>query len=194
VIQGLAGIAGLLLLAWICSEKRGAVPWRAVGAGVVLQLLLSLLLLKLPYAKEAFSALNDLLSSVEKASQAGTSLVFGYLGGGKLPFAESEPGSSFILAFRALPLVLVISAITALLFYWGVLQRIVRGISWLLERPTSSSAWSRRRSSSGPTSRACRAASCSRSWWAAWPRSPAPCCFSTRRSSAKSFLTRSRTC
>jgi CNT family concentrative nucleoside transporter len=134
VIQGLAGIAGLLLLAWIFSEKRRAVPWRAVIAGIALQLALAVLLLKLPYAKDAFLALNDILTALEKATQAGTSLVFGYLGGGTAPFAVTEASATFVLAFRALPIVLVMSALSALLFHWGVLQWIVRGISWLLER------------------------------------------------------------
>ena len=134
MIQGLAGIAGLLLLAWIFSEKRSAVPWRAVAAGIALQFVLALLLLKMPYVKESFLLLNDLLSSLEKATQAGTSLVFGYLGGGPQPFAVTEAGATFVLAFRALPIVLVMSALSALLFHWGVLQRLVRGISWLLER------------------------------------------------------------
>jgi CNT family concentrative nucleoside transporter len=134
VIQGLAGIAGLLLLAWAFSENRKAIPWRAIGAGLVLQLVLALLFLKLPFAKDAFLVLNDLLTSLEKATQAGTSLVFGYLGGGATPFAVTDANSNFVLAFRALPIVLVISALSALLFHWGVLQRFVRAISWLLER------------------------------------------------------------
>jgi CNT family concentrative nucleoside transporter len=71
---------------------------------------------------------------LEKATLAGTSFVFGYLGGGDAPFAETNPGASFILAFRALPLVLVISALSALLFYWRILPAIVRGVSWVLER------------------------------------------------------------
>jgi len=134
VLQALAGIAGLLALAWLASEKRGAVPWRAVGSGLALQLALALLLVKLPYAKEAFLALNEALLALEQATQAGTALVFGYLGGGKAPFAESDPASSFILAFRALPIVLVVSALSALLHYWRVLPALVRAISWLLER------------------------------------------------------------
>ncbi|MGH8311028.1 MAG: NupC/NupG family nucleoside CNT transporter, partial [Steroidobacteraceae bacterium] len=77
---------------------------------------------------------NDVLNSVEKATQAGTALVFGYLGGGPAPFAVTDANSNFILAFRALPIVLIMSALSSLLFYWGVLQWIVRGISWLLER------------------------------------------------------------
>ena len=134
MMQGLAGIAGLLLLAWIFSENRRAVPWRAIWSGLLLQLILALLLLKLPFAKDAFLALNDVLTSLEKSTQAGTALVFGYLGGGPAPFAVTDASSTFILAFRALPIVLVMSALSALLFHWGVLPLIVRGISWLLER------------------------------------------------------------
>jgi CNT family concentrative nucleoside transporter len=134
VTQGLAGIVGLLLLAWIFSENRRAVPWRAIGAGLLLQLVLALLLIKLPFAKELFISLNDVLTSIEKATQAGTSLVFGYLGGGAAPFAVTDANANFILAFRALPIVLVMSALSALLYHWGVLQRVVRAISWLLER------------------------------------------------------------
>jgi CNT family concentrative nucleoside transporter len=133
-MQAIAGIAGLLTLAWLASEKRSAVPWRAVWGGLLLQLALALLLLKVPLAKDAFLALNDALLALEKATQAGTAFVFGYLGGGRPPFAETDPASSFILAFRALPLVLLVSALSALLFHWRVLPAIVRAISWLLER------------------------------------------------------------
>jgi len=133
-VQALAGIFGLVALAWIASENRSAVPWRAVAAGLVLQLALAALFLKVAVAKDLFFFLNDFLSAMEKATQAGTALVFGYLGGGQTPFVVSDSNSNFILAFRALPIVLVMSALSALLFYWGVLQRLVRAISWLLER------------------------------------------------------------
>jgi CNT family concentrative nucleoside transporter len=132
--QAVAGMVGLLAIAWIASEKRAAIPWRAVGSGIVLQIGLALLLLRLPFAKDAFLALNDAMLALERATQAGTGLVFGYLGGGTPPFAVTDPASNFILAFRALPLVLVVSAISALLFHWGVLPAVVRAISWLLER------------------------------------------------------------
>ena len=127
-------MAGLLALAWLASEDRRAVPWRAVVAGLVLLLALALVCLKVPLIKEAFLKLNDALLVLERATQAGTSLVFGYLGGGPAPFQVSNEASNFVLAFRALPLVLVISALSALLFYWRLLPAIVRGISFLLER------------------------------------------------------------
>jgi CNT family concentrative nucleoside transporter len=71
---------------------------------------------------------------LERATQAGTALVFGYLGGAAAPFQVTNPNATFILAFRALPLVIVVSALSALLFYWGVLQHVVKGVAWLLQR------------------------------------------------------------
>lgn len=134
MLQAVAGIIGLLALAWLASEARSRVPWRIVLSGLMLQILLAVLFLKLPAAKDAFLALNQVMLGLEKATQTGTAFVFGYLGGGVAPFATTDPASSFILAFRALPLVLVISALSALLFHWGVLQRVVGVISWLLEK------------------------------------------------------------
>jgi CNT family concentrative nucleoside transporter len=134
VIQALTGIGGILVIAWLLSENRRNVPWRPVAGGLLLQLALAVLLLKLPGAKQAFLALNDALLALERATQAGTAFVFGYLGGGPAPFVVSRESANFVLAFRALPLVLVVSALSALLFHWRVLPMLVRAISWLLER------------------------------------------------------------
>jgi len=127
-------MAGLVALAWAVSEARRAVPWRAVLIGLALEVVLALVFLKVPGVKRAFMALNDALLVLEKATQAGTSLVFGYLGGGPAPFPVSAPEATFVLAFRALPIVLVISALSALLFYWRVLPAVVHAISWLLRK------------------------------------------------------------
>ncbi len=132
-LQSAFGFIAIIGLAWAVSERRGAVPLRTVIAGVVLQFLIAAALLKIAFFKPFFLALNNALLALEKATQAGTSFVFGYIGGAELPFAQSGAGSSFVLAFRALPLVLVISALTSLLFYWRVLPWIVRGISRVLE-------------------------------------------------------------
>ena len=133
-LHALLGIAGLLAIAWLLSEERRAVPWRAVGAGLALQLVLAVLFLKIPLVKELFLKLNDALLVLEKATQAGTGLVFGYLGGGAAPFAVSDQSATFVLAFRALPIVLVMSALSALLFHWRVLPAIVRVFSYLLTK------------------------------------------------------------
>ncbi len=133
VLQSAFGFVAILGLALLVSENRRVVAWRTVIAGVALQIVFGAALLKLTVFKQFFLALNDALLALEKATQAGTTFVFGYLGGAALPYAETGAGSTFILAFRALPLVLVISALSSLLFYWRILPWIVRGISRVLE-------------------------------------------------------------
>ena len=134
MLQSAFGFATILFLAWLASENRRLVAWRTVIAGIVLQMVFAAALLKLAVFKQFFLLLNEVLLSVERATQAGTAFVFGYLGGAPLPFAETGAGSSFTLAFRALPIILVISALSSLLFYWRVLPWIVRAISHVLEK------------------------------------------------------------
>ncbi len=124
----------LVGLAWLLSEDRRAVAPRFLLAGLGTQLGIALLLLKLPPVKELFLALNELVLALQAATQAGTGFVFGYLGGGDAPFEAVYPQNSFVLAFQALPLLLVISALSALLFYWRVLPAVVNGFAWLLRK------------------------------------------------------------
>ena len=128
------GLGSLLLLAYLCSEDQSRIPWRTVITGVGLQLGFAVLLIGVPGANRAMFWLNDAANAVHAATLTGTQFVFGYLGGGAPPFAETHPGASFILAFQALPLVLTISALASLLFYWGVLQRVTGAFAWLLRR------------------------------------------------------------
>jgi concentrative nucleoside transporter, CNT family len=132
--HGLLGIATLLAGAWCLSEDRWRLPLRAVLGGIGLQAGLAVLLIKFPPATAFLFFLNSGVAELEKAAGAGATLVFGYLGGGAPPFAEVKPQASFILAFKAFPLVLVISALASLLLYWGVLQRIVAGFAFVLRR------------------------------------------------------------
>ena len=133
-MQGALGFPALLLLAWALSENRRAIGWRTVVGGVALQLVLAAVLLGFPPATRALMHVNEAADALQRAADAGTGFVFGYLGGASLPFVETRPGAAFILAFKALPLVLVISALASLLFHWGVLQRVLRGFAWLLRR------------------------------------------------------------
>jgi len=132
--RGALGISTLLACAWLLSEDRRAVSARLVLGGLALQLALALLLLKLPAAQQGFVAINGLVLALNRATEAGTSFVFGHLGGGATPYEVVHPEYSFVLAFRALPLLLVISALSALLFHWRVLPVVVRAFAWLLKR------------------------------------------------------------
>ncbi len=134
VIQSIAGLLVFAGIAWCLSENRRRVSLLIPLIGIVIQLAVGLILLKLSIFREFFLLLNRLVLSLQAATNEGTSFVFGYLGGGTLPFKESFPGASFILAFRALPLVLLMSALSALLFYWKVLPLVVRAFSWALQK------------------------------------------------------------
>jgi concentrative nucleoside transporter, CNT family len=134
LLQPLLGLLLITALAWALSEDRRAVRPRLIIGGLALQLFLAALLLKLPPAKAAFLALNDLVLAVQVATPEGTTMVFGYLGGGATPFDAVHPEHNFVLAFRALPLLIVISALSALLFHWRILPVVVHGFAWVLRR------------------------------------------------------------
>ena len=134
VAQSAVGIAGLVAIAWLLSEQRRLVSWRIIAAGLIVQFLLALLLLKFPPSQTLFLGLTRLVDAVQAATIAGTSFVFGYVGGGRSPFAVTDPGAGFVLAFQALPLVLLMSALSALLYHWRILPLVVKAFSRLLER------------------------------------------------------------
>ena len=134
-LQSALGLLAFLALAWGLSEDRGKPgQWKVAVTGLAFQIVLALLLLKLPAVARALGLVNDLVQALQAASEAGSSFVFGYLGGGPLPFEATAPGAAFILAFRALPLILVVSALSALLTYWRVLPLVVRGFAFMLRR------------------------------------------------------------
>ena len=133
-LQSAFGILALLAIAWACGENRRAVSPRHAVIGLAVTLVTAVVLLKLPVVARAFGAINNAVGTISAASRAGSSFVFGYVGGGTAPFDVKAPGADFILAFQALPIVLVMSVLTTLLFYWRILPPVVRGMAWLLER------------------------------------------------------------
>src|SRR5579862_4309344 len=133
-LQSALGVAAIIAFAWLISEHRRAVPWRPVIVGLAVTFVLALVMLKLPQVKIAFEWINDAVDAIASATRAGTSFVFGYVGGGTLPFEVKTPGAEFILGFQALPVVLVMSVLSSLLFYWGVMPPIVRWFSVALEK------------------------------------------------------------
>jgi CNT family concentrative nucleoside transporter len=134
MIQGSLGLLAFIGIAWLLSENKKNISIRMVAVGLGIQILLGVLLLKLDFFRDLFIWLNNVVLALEESTQAGTSFVFGYLGGGTLPFAEKFPGAGYILAFRGLPLVLVMSALSSLLFYWKILPLVVKGFSKILQK------------------------------------------------------------
>lgn len=132
--QALLGLAVLTALAWAISEDRRAIRLRVPLAGLALQLAIALLLLRVPQIGAVFDGLNDGVLALLAATRSGTTFVFGYLGGGGLPFEATAAGSTLIFAFASLPPVIVVSALTALLTYWRVLPAIVQAFSYVFRK------------------------------------------------------------
>ncbi|MBN9496381.1 MAG: nucleoside:proton symporter [Alphaproteobacteria bacterium] len=133
-LQAFIGMFAILGIAWTLAENRRHVSLRAALLGLAVSFVCAALFLKLPYVATTIGLLNAPVQAIADATRAGTTLVFGYLGGGPLPFDEKFPGASFVLAIQALPIVLVVSALTTVLFHWGVMPAIVRAIAWALRR------------------------------------------------------------
>jgi CNT family concentrative nucleoside transporter len=133
-LQSALGIVVILAAAWAFSENRHAFPVRTVAVGFALQIALALLLLKVPVARNVLFSLNGVVDALAAATKAGTSFVFGAVGGAPAPFAVTNPAGMTSFAFQILPLVIVISALAALLWYWRVLPIVVNGFAWGLRK------------------------------------------------------------
>ncbi|VXC95965.1 NupC/NupG family nucleoside CNT transporter [Sphingomonas sp. AX6] len=134
--QGLIGIAAVLVIAWTISENREARPgWRWIGGALALQFAIALVVTRVPFVWTLVGYANSAVSAIERATLVGSSYMFGYTGGAPIPFVL-RPGAEepVIVAFQILPLIIVFSAIAALLWHWGILRAAVRGLSWMLRK------------------------------------------------------------
>ncbi|MBL8564164.1 MAG: nucleoside:proton symporter [Hyphomicrobiaceae bacterium] len=138
MLQAALGVVLIPIAVWAMSEDRRHLSARRYGAIIAgtlaVQLVLALVLLKLPAARAMFAALGDGVLALQRATEEGARLVFGYLAGGPAPFEPAAPEHGFIIAFRVLPIILVLSALVRLLYFWGVLQAVVRGFAFVLRR------------------------------------------------------------
>ena len=133
-MQAIVGVLLFVALAYLLSENRRGVAWRAVAFGIGLQFVLAVVLLKIPVVSQVLFGLNQFVVAIEAATTAGTVFLFGYLGGGELPFNISAADAPYLFAFRVLPQVIVFSVIVALLWHWRILPLFVRGLGWLLRK------------------------------------------------------------
>ena len=134
--QGVIGIAFILAMAWLWSENRQDRPgWRWIFGAIAVQFILALTIVRVPFVWDIVGLANNGVRAIEQATLAGSSYMFGYVGGADLPFELREGAAPpLIIAFQILPLVIVFSALAALLWHWRVLQLIVRGLSWALRK------------------------------------------------------------
>jgi CNT family concentrative nucleoside transporter len=133
-LQSAFGICAILAFAWLLSERKRAFPWRVVATGVLIQIVLAAMFLNVPIMRDALLSLNVVVEAIQIATKAGTSFVFGYVGGAEAPFAITNPGAMGNFAFQILPSLMVIGALSALAWHWRILPAIVAAMSWALRR------------------------------------------------------------
>ena len=133
-LQSALGICAIVALAWVLSEDRAKFSWRMVAGTLILQAAVALLMLKLPVLRDALFRLNGVATALSTATGAGTSFIFGYIGGGPAPFDVTHPANMINLAFSILPLIMVIGALSAILWHWRILPVIIHGLAAVLRR------------------------------------------------------------
>ena len=133
-VQSLAGLGLSMALCWAFAEDRRRFPWRLAIGSILVQLALILLLFGLPSARQVVQGLNGAVDSLSQATAQGVQFVFGYLGGGQQPYAVQNSGALFVFAFDVLPLIIVVSALSALLWHWNVLKWVMRGFGLVFQK------------------------------------------------------------
>lgn len=128
VLRGVLGMAFLIAVAWLFSSDRGAIDWALVGKGIALQLLIALLVLKVPGVDTIFMIVSGLFVEVISLTQDGVDFLFGQMGIGTV----QPPLITF--AIKVLPTIIFFSALMSLLYYWGLLQKVVYVFAWVMKK------------------------------------------------------------
>jgi CNT family concentrative nucleoside transporter len=135
LFQIIIGFVGLVCIAIPFSQNRTSINYRHIFAAIILQIILAFALLKIPFIVQVFAYLSEGVTALQAATQEGAEFVFGYLSNTSTsPFENSGTGNSMIFAFQILPLIIVISSLSALLWFWNILPLIIRAISKIFEK------------------------------------------------------------
>ena len=135
IIQAIIGFIGLVCIAIPFSNNMSSINIKHIFAAIILQIFLAFALIKIPFIVQIFAYLSEGVTALQTATQEGAEFVFGYLSNSSSsPFENSGTGNSMIFAFQILPLIIVISALSALLWFWNILPLIIRAISKVFEK------------------------------------------------------------
>ena len=135
ILQIIIGFIGLVCIAIPFSQNKSDINYIHILIAIIFQLLLAFALIKIPFIVQIFAYLSEGVTALQAATQEGSEFVFGYLSNTTTaPFENSSTGNSIIFAFQILPLIIVISSLSALLWFWNILPLIIRAISRVFEK------------------------------------------------------------
>ncbi len=132
--RALIGIAAIYLLAWALSEQRRAFPWKLVLGATAMQFAFALLLFGVPVIRGVLFKANILVDALENATRAGTSFVFGYVGDNQAASQIMSGEAPPLFFFQILPIVIVVAALSAMLWHWRVLRWVTKGFALVFRR------------------------------------------------------------
>jgi CNT family concentrative nucleoside transporter len=133
--QSLIGVVAIIGFCWLLSERRGAFPWKLAVGAVMAQGVLVALLFGLPQARGVLAGAGAAVDGLAASTNAGVSFVFGFLAGGEgQPYDVKNPGALFVFAFHVLPVILVICALSALLWHWRILKWLTKGFGLVFQK------------------------------------------------------------
>jgi CNT family concentrative nucleoside transporter len=130
----LLGLFVMIGLAWACSLNRKQFPWRTVGSGLALQFAFALLILKTDFGAGVFGFANAAVSRLLGFANEGASMVFGPLANPQLLTEKWGADNAAIVAIIITATIILVSALSSLLYHYGILQRVVRGMAWVMQR------------------------------------------------------------
>lgn len=127
LLRALLGLFVLLGVCYLISENRKAIDWRTIGSGIILQPLLAILILKVPGVSQVFDVIAGFFNEMITFSREGAAFIFGSL-------VTNEKTFGNIFAFQVLPTIVFYSALASVLFYYGILQRVIYGLAWIMSK------------------------------------------------------------
>jgi len=127
VTRGVLGMIVLIALAYLFSSNKKAIQWKTVGIGITIQLLIAIGVLRIPFIQALFEGVGQVFVSVLDYTRAGSKFLFEGL-------VVDMNTFGFIFAFQVLPTIIFFSALTSLLFYLGIIQKVVKSLAWLLSK------------------------------------------------------------
>ena len=135
-LQAILGLFVFWGFCWLVSNDRKNINYKQVAMGIGLQFAIAIFVMNVGLVQTLFNSLNNGILAICEATKQGTMFVFGYLGGGDTPFMveKGKEGKLFILALQSLPMVMVMSALTSVLFYWQIIPVITKFLSKILEK------------------------------------------------------------
>lgn len=134
ILQAILGIATFVALAWLASHDRARVRWRLVGVAFAAQLMLALLFTQVPGAQQVLLWLNVVVTALEQATLEATQFLFGFLAGAPAPYEVAHPEHNVVIALRVLPLIMVVSALSSVLFHLGILPRLIGVMAKVIQK------------------------------------------------------------